>query len=44
MATHCQTAMHIGSGEHQNLEAVNSVRRRKGGGGGGGAANVELRT
>ena len=31
MATHCQTGMCSGSGEHQNIRAVNSFEGRKGG-------------
>ena len=31
MATHCQTAAQSGSGERQNIGAVNSFKGRKGG-------------
>ena len=33
MATRCQTAVQRGSGEHQNIGAVNSFEGKKGGGG-----------
>ena len=32
MATHCQTAARSGSGERQNIGAVNSFEGKKGGG------------
>ena len=34
MATHCQTAARSGSGERQNIGAVNSFQGKKKGGGG----------
>ena len=36
MATHCLTSARSGSGEHQNIGAVNSFEGKNGGGGGGG--------